>query len=84
MDVLFRFVILILVGLAAGWIAATLLGERRRYGIIGYIVVGAIGAIAGKYAFGLLHLPNVGPLLELIAGVVGAIVLILLLRLVRR
>lgn len=84
MNVLFEIVYLVVIGLVAGWLAATILGERRRYGIIGYIVVGAIGAIGGRYVFESLQLPTANMLLKLIAAVVGAIVLILLLRLVRR
>ncbi|MCW5773099.1 MAG: GlsB/YeaQ/YmgE family stress response membrane protein [Rhodospirillaceae bacterium] len=84
MDLLGRLAILIVVGFAAGWIAATVLGERQKFGILGYIVVGAIGAIAGKAVFGWLHLPNVGFVIELIAGIVGAVVLVTLLRLLRR
>jgi uncharacterized membrane protein YeaQ/YmgE (transglycosylase-associated protein family) len=83
MDVLFRLAELILIGLVAGVFAATVFGVRRRFSVLGYVVVGAIGAIAGKYAFGQLHLPNVGIVMELIAGIVGAVVLILLLRLLR-
>ena len=31
-------------GLIAGFLAAWILGERRRYGLLGYLVIGAIGA----------------------------------------
>ena len=81
---LIKIVTLILIGLVAGFVAATLVGERRRYGILGYIVVGAIGAIGGSYVFGALELPNVGLVPQLIAALAGSIVLVLLLRLLRR
>ncbi|HEY7607984.1 MAG TPA: GlsB/YeaQ/YmgE family stress response membrane protein [Alphaproteobacteria bacterium] len=84
MSTLIDAAYLLLIGLVAGFLAATLLGERRRYGVIGYLVVGVIGAIGGNYVFGSLQLPNTGTEWRLIAGVVGAIVLILLLRLLRR
>lgn len=84
MRILTEIFYLVAIGLVAGFLAATILGERRRYGIVGYIVVGAIGAIAGNYIFGSLDLPNVGILPRLIAAVAGSIVLVLLLRLVRR
>jgi len=84
MRVLIEILYLAAIGLVAGFLAATILGERRRYGIVGYIVVGAIGAIAGSYTFGSLELPNVGILPRLIAAFAGSLVLILLLRLVRR
>ena len=81
---LIKLATLILIGLVAGFVAATLVGERRRYGILGYIVVGAIGAIGGSYVFGALELPNVGLVPQLIAALAGSIVLVLLLRLLRR
>ncbi len=49
-----------------------------------YIVVGVIGAVAGRSIFEALSLPNIGTVWRLVAGVAGAIVLLLLLRLVRR
>lgn len=84
MDVLGRLALLIVIGFAAGFLAATLLGERRRYSVLGYIVVGAIGAIGGNYAFKNLEVPNVGPLLQLAAALIGSLVLVLILRLLRR
>ena len=80
---LIRLATLIVVGLIAGFLAAWLLGERRRYGLLGYIVLGAIGAIGGSYAFKAFGLPNVGFLPELIAAFVGSLVLVLVLRLLR-
>lgn len=84
MHILVDAAYLLLIGLVAGFLAATLLGERRRFGIVGYIVVGVIGAIAGRSIFEALNLPNIGTVWRLVAGVAGAIVLLLLLRLVRR
>lgn len=84
MHVLFEIAYLILIGLVAGFLAATLLGERRRYGILGYIAVGAVGAIGGNYAFSSLQIPNAGILLKLFAAFIGSIVLVLILRLFRR
>jgi len=83
-DTLIDVVLLLLIGLVAGFLAATLLGERRRYGIIGYLVVGVIGAIGGSYVFKSLNIPTASTLLTLIAALVGAIVLVLLLRILRR
>lgn len=83
-DVLGKLALLIAIGLAAGFLAATLLGERRRYGILGFIVVGAIGAIGGNYAFKSLEVPNVHPLLQFVAALIGSLVLVLFLRVLRR
>lgn len=76
--------LLILIGLAAGFLAATVLGERRRYGVFGYLVVGMIGAVGGRYAFTSLNLPTARPEIALLAAFVGAVVLVALLRVLRR
>ena len=76
--------LLLLIGLVAGFLAATVLGERRRYGIFGYLVVGMIGALGGSYAFKSLNIPTANIFLTLIAAFIGAAVLVALLRVLRR
>lgn len=76
--------LLLLIGLVAGFLAATVLGERRRYGIFGYLVVGMVGAVGGRYAFTSMNLPTARPEIALLAAFVGAVVLVALLRVLRR
>lgn len=80
MDVL----TLLLVGLVAGVLAALVVGGSG-YGIIGDIVIGIVGAFVGDWLFRTLGLPN--PLDGLpgtiLVAFVGAIVLLLILRLIR-
>jgi uncharacterized membrane protein YeaQ/YmgE (transglycosylase-associated protein family) len=76
--------LLVLIGLVAGFLAATVLGERRRYGIFGYLVVGMIGALGGSYAFTSMYLPTARIELRLLAAFIGAAVLVALLRVLRR
>jgi len=83
-DTLLNLALLLLIGLVAGFVAATVLGERQRYGIFGYLVVGVIGALGGSYAFKSMNIPTASHLLTLLAAFVGAFVLVLLLRLLRR
>ncbi len=84
MDALKDTALLLLIGLVAGFLAATVLGERRRYGVLGYLLVGVVGALSGSYAFKSVHIPTASPLLTLLAAIVGSVVLVLLLRLMRR
>ncbi len=83
-ETLLNAALLLLVGLVAGFLAATVLGERRRYGILGYLIVGVIGAVGGRYAFTSLNLPTARPEIALIAAFLGALVLVALLRVLRR
>ncbi len=83
-ETLLQGALLLLVGLVAGFLAATVLGERRRYGILGYLVVGVIGALGGSYAFKSLNIPTASLPLTLLAAFAGAVVLVGLLRVLRR
>lgn len=74
---------LLIIGLIAGWLASAIVGGG--YGLIGDIIVGVVGAFLGGYLFNVLGLSSGGGTLgSIIVATVGAIVLLLLLRLVRR
>jgi len=74
----------LLIGLVAGWIASMLMKDGR-HGVLGYIVIGVVGALLGGWLFGVLGIFAGGGLIgSLITAVVGAIILIVLLRLIRR
>jgi uncharacterized membrane protein YeaQ/YmgE (transglycosylase-associated protein family) len=78
-----NFVWFILIGLIAGWLASALVGGG--FGILGDIVVGILGAFLGGYLFSALGISAGGGMLgSILVATVGAIVLILLLRLFRR
>lgn len=64
--------IFIVIGAAAGWLAGVLL-EGRGYGLVGNIIIGIIGAIAGGFLFGLLGLIG-----SIVTAIVGAALLLLL------
>jgi uncharacterized membrane protein YeaQ/YmgE (transglycosylase-associated protein family) len=72
------------VGLIAGWLASAVVGGG--YGIIGDIVVGVVGAFLGSYLFSALGVASpIGGLAGTIfIAFIGAIVLLLLLRLISR
>jgi uncharacterized membrane protein YeaQ/YmgE (transglycosylase-associated protein family) len=66
----------LLVGLAAGWIAGSLVGGRSA-SMVQNLVVGVVGAILGGVLFDLLGLKIPGPLSPLVIAVAGAVVLLL-------
>jgi uncharacterized membrane protein YeaQ/YmgE (transglycosylase-associated protein family) len=78
------FLLWIAIGLIAGWLASALVGGG--YGVIGDIVVGVVGAFLGSLIFRGLHLalPWHGLPGTIFVAFVGAVVLLLLLRLVHR
>jgi uncharacterized membrane protein YeaQ/YmgE (transglycosylase-associated protein family) len=72
------------VGLIAGWLASAVVGGG--YGLIGDIVVGVVGAFVGSFLFRQLHLtvPFGGLPGTIFVAFIGAIVLLVVLRLIRR
>ncbi|HVZ74898.1 MAG TPA: GlsB/YeaQ/YmgE family stress response membrane protein [Polyangia bacterium] len=74
----------IAVGLIAGWLASAVVGGGL--GVIGDIVVGVVGAFLGGFIFRALHIgvPFHGLAATIFVAFIGAIVLLLLLRLIRR
>jgi uncharacterized membrane protein YeaQ/YmgE (transglycosylase-associated protein family) len=78
------FLIWIAIGLIAGWLASAVVGGG--FGVIGDIVVGIVGAFLGGFLFRALHIgtPFHGLASSIFVAFVGAIVLLLILRLIRR
>lgn len=72
------------VGLIAGWLASAVVGGG--YGVIGDIVIGVVGAFLGSYVFRALHIasPFAGLPGTIFVAFIGAIVLLVLLRLLHR
>jgi uncharacterized membrane protein YeaQ/YmgE (transglycosylase-associated protein family) len=72
----------IIVGGLAGWIASMIM--KSDTGIILNIILGIVGAAVASFIFGLLGVSFNGWLGYLIAGLVGAIILIGIGRAIRR
>jgi uncharacterized membrane protein YeaQ/YmgE (transglycosylase-associated protein family) len=72
------------IGLIAGWLASALVGGG--YGVIGDIVIGVVGAFLGGIVFRALHLhsPFAGLAGTIFVAFIGAVVLLLILRVFRR
>ena len=76
--------IFLIIGALAGWLAGVIV-KGYGLGLLGNIVVGVIGSFIGGWLFGRLHLMPAGGLVgTFIGATVGAVILLLLIRLVRR
>ena len=74
----------IIIGLIAGWLASMIMGKGG-YGVVGDIIVGLVGAVIGGFVASLLNLGGLNPndpisLGSLALAVVGAIILIAVIR----
>lgn len=81
---IWSIVILLLVGLIAGWLAS-LIVRGGGFGVIGDIVVGIIGAFFGTWLLTKLGIVIGGGILAaIINATIGAVVLLFLLKLIKR
>ncbi|MCX6032591.1 MAG: GlsB/YeaQ/YmgE family stress response membrane protein [Chloroflexi bacterium] len=75
----------LVVGLIAGWLASQVM-RGGSYGLIGDIIVGAVGAVIGGFlAANLLNMPDAVTginVTSILVAFVGAVILIAILRLV--
>ena len=75
----------IVVGLVAGWLASQVM-RGGGYGLIGDVIVGALGALLGGFlAATFLHMPNAVNginVTSILVAFVGAVILVGILRLI--
>lgn len=81
-----NFLLWLLLGAVAGWIASLIMKTNRSQGTLVDIVVGIVGAFLGGWLFETFGRSGVTGFnfYSLLVAVVGAVVLLFLLRLVRR
>ena len=77
--------VILVVGILAGWIAGKVV-RGSGYGLIGNLIVGVIGAFIGRWLFATLHVAVLGNFwIDAIGqAAIGAIALLIILRLVSR
>jgi uncharacterized membrane protein YeaQ/YmgE (transglycosylase-associated protein family) len=81
-----NWLVWIIFGALAGWIASIIMGRNKQMGALANIVVGIIGAILGGWIMSLFGAQGVTGfnLPSILIAIVGAVVLLFLVGLVRR
>jgi uncharacterized membrane protein YeaQ/YmgE (transglycosylase-associated protein family) len=74
------FVITLIIGGIVGWLASILMGTNAQMGILANVIVGVVGAFLGHATANALGLTTQGALGGWVVAIVGAVVLIALLR----
>lgn len=75
--------IFLAIGAVAGWLAGVLM-KGGGFGLLGDIVLGIIGAVVGGMLFGALGLSAGGLLGSIVTATAGAVVLLLIVRLIKK
>jgi uncharacterized membrane protein YeaQ/YmgE (transglycosylase-associated protein family) len=75
-----HWIITVIVGGVVGWLASILMKTNAQMGIIANIVVGIVGSILGFWLAGALGLSTGGPIVGWVIAVLGAALLIFILK----
>ena len=78
-----NILIWIIVGLVAGWLAS-LIVKGHGMGLVGNLVIGLLGGVVGGWVFGFLGLGATGIVGQILVSAVGAVILIVVVRALRR
>lgn len=79
------FIIWIIVGGLAGWIASMIMGKDAQMGVVANVIVGIIGALLGGWLLGLFGVQVADGefnFMSILSAVIGACVLLFILSLV--
>jgi uncharacterized membrane protein YeaQ/YmgE (transglycosylase-associated protein family) len=75
-----NIIVAIIVGGVVGWIASLIMKTNAQMGILANIVVGIVGAALGHWLAGALGLASTNVIASLIVSILGAVILIAILK----
>jgi uncharacterized membrane protein YeaQ/YmgE (transglycosylase-associated protein family) len=78
-----NFIIWIVAGIVAGWLAG-LVVRGRGFGLIGDLVVGLIGGLVGGWLAGLVGLQATSIIGQILVAALGGVVFVSVIRFLRR
>jgi uncharacterized membrane protein YeaQ/YmgE (transglycosylase-associated protein family) len=76
-------IVILLVGLVAGWLAGQFV-RGGGFGLVGDLIVGVVGAFLGGWLLPLIGLNLTGILGAIVTATIGAVILLIILRVVKR
>lgn len=74
------WLITLIIGGIVGWVASIIMKTNAQMGIIANVLVGIVGSLLGYWLAGVMGIAPTGGILRFVVAVVGAILLILILR----
>lgn len=78
-----NFILFLIIGAIAGWLAGKIM-KGRGFGILGNMVVGIVGAFIGGMLFRAIGLASYGLIGSLITATFGAVVLLFIIGLIKK
>lgn len=74
------WIITLIIGGIVGWVASIIMKTNAQMGLIANILVGIVGSLLGYWLAGLMGIDPTGGILRFVVAVIGALVLIFILR----
>lgn len=74
------WIISLIIGGIVGWLASIIMKTNAQMGWIANVLIGVIGSLLGYWVAGLLGLEAAGGILRFVIAIVGAVLLIFILR----
>ena len=74
------WIVTLVIGGIVGWLASIVMKTNAQMGIVANVLVGVAGSMLGSWLAGLLGLAPTGGILRFVVAIVGAMLLILVLR----
>ena len=75
-----EWLITLIIGGIVGWLASIMMKTNAQMGVIANVLVGVVGSLLGYWVAGLLGVAAAGGFLRFVIAVVGAALLIFILR----
>jgi uncharacterized membrane protein YeaQ/YmgE (transglycosylase-associated protein family) len=75
-----NWIITIVIGGIIGWLASIVMKTNAQMGLIANVIVGIVGSSLGFWLAGLLGLSASGPIISWVVAIVGAALLIFILK----
>lgn len=74
------WIVTIVLGGITGWLASLIMKTDAQMGLLANVIVGVVGSLLGFWLAGLLGLGASGPILRWVIAVLGAVLLIFILK----
>lgn len=75
-----NWIITLIIGGVVGWLASIVMKTNAQMGIIANVLVGVVGSLLGFWLAGQLGIGTAGGIVSFLIAILGAVVLILILR----
>jgi uncharacterized membrane protein YeaQ/YmgE (transglycosylase-associated protein family) len=75
-----EWLITLIIGGIVGWLASIIMKTNAQMGLIANVLIGIVGSLLGYWLAGLMGVDPTGGILRFLVAVVGAILLIVILR----